>query len=88
MKNKNKQKCEKCNASLEGGEEFIQCHDESKQYKDCGTVWCMDCYEKEDGAWYYEDADALPSADDILVHTDLCPKCNHPAINPTLDGWM
>ena len=67
----NSEKCDEC-----GGEadEFVQCHDESKKHKTCGAVWCMACYDK--GKWYYEDEDALPVADDILVHTDLCPKCD------------
>ena len=73
-------KCDKCSTSLEDGGEFVQCHDESKKHKACGAVWCLACYDNageanSKGAWYYDDEDALPVADEILVHTDLCPKC-------------
>lgn len=70
-------KCGKCKKSLEEtGEEFVQCHDETGKRPHCGTTWCLPCYEGAgEGAWHYEDQDALPGADDILTHTDLCPDC-------------
>ena len=65
------EKCDKCGGPAD---EFVCCHDESKKHKSCGAVWCLPCYNSNDG-WYYEDEDAFPGADDILIHTDLCPRC-------------